>query len=158
MELVLLAVGKLRPSYREACDDYLQRLGRTVKLREIEVREASHAPTVEAQRAEERDRLLARRPAGSRLVALAREGTAWSSEELARQLERWQREARAVTLTIGGSHGLAADLLAAANDRWSLGPLTLPHELARVVVAEQLYRAATILRGEPYHKGAGVRG
>ena len=91
-------------------------------------------------------------------MTLARQGTAWSSEELARQVERWQREARTVALVIGGSHGLPADLLAAASDRWSLGPLTLPHELARVVVAEQLYRACTILRGEPYHKGAGERG
>ena len=66
-------------------------------------------------------------------------------------------EARPLALVIGGSHGLAPDLLAAAGDRWSLGPLTLPHELARVVVAEQLYRAVTILRGEPYHKGAGDR-
>ena len=72
MELVLLAVGKLRPSYRAAVDDYLRRLGRHLKVREIEVREASRAPTVEAQRTEEGVRLLAKRPAGSRLVALAR--------------------------------------------------------------------------------------
>jgi len=155
MELVLLAVGKLRPSYREACDDYLRRLGRYARTREVEVREA-RAPTVAAQRAEEGERLLARRPAGSRLVALARQGTAWSSEELARQVARWQHEARAVALVIGGSHGLPPELLASA-ERWSLGPLTLPHELARVVVVEQLYRAFTILRGEPYHKGAGDR-
>ena len=154
MELFLLTVGKLRPSYREACDDYLRRLGRYLKVREVEVREASRAPSVAAQRAEEGERLLVRRPAGSRLVALARQGTAWSSEELARQLERWRQEARPVAFAIGGSRGLSPALLAAA-DRWSLGPLTLPHELARVVVVEQLYRACTILRGEPYHKGAG---
>jgi 23S rRNA (pseudouridine1915-N3)-methyltransferase len=158
MELVLLAVGKLRPSYREAMDDYLRRLGRHVKVREVEVREASRAPTVDARRSEEAGRLLARRPAGARLVALARLGAGWSSEELARRLGRWMQEARPVALAIGGSHGLAPDLLADAGDRWSLGPLTLPHELARVVVAEQLYRAVTILRGEPYHKGAGEPG
>jgi 23S rRNA (pseudouridine1915-N3)-methyltransferase len=158
VELVLLSVGKLRPSYREAVDDYLRRLGRYLKVREVEVREASRAPSVEAQRAEEAERLLAKRPAGSRLVALARQGTGWSSEELAQRVERWRQEARPVALAIGGSHGLAPDLLASAAERWSLGPLTLPHELARVVVAEQLYRASTILRGEPYHKGAGERG
>jgi 23S rRNA (pseudouridine1915-N3)-methyltransferase len=156
VELVLLAVGKLRPSYRDACDDYLRRLSRYAKAREVEVREASRAPTVAAQRAEEGERLLARRPAGARLIALARQGTPWSSEELARQVARWQQEARPVALVIGGSHGLPPELLASA-ERWSLGPLTLPHELARVVVLEQLYRAFTILRGEPYHKGAGDR-
>jgi 23S rRNA (pseudouridine1915-N3)-methyltransferase len=158
VELVLLSVGKLRPSYREAVDDYLRRLGRYLKVREVEVREASRAPSVEAQRAEEAERLLAKRPVGSRLVALARQGTGWSSEELAQRVERWRQEARPVALAIGGSHGLAPDLVASAAERWSLGPLTLPHELARVVVAEQLYRASTILRGEPYHKGAGERG
>jgi 23S rRNA (pseudouridine1915-N3)-methyltransferase len=158
VELVLLSVGKLRPSYREAVDDYLRRLGRYLKVREVEVREASRAPSVEAQRAEEAERLRAKRPAGARLVALARQGTGWSSEELAQRVERWRQEARPVALAIGGSHGLAPDLLASASERWSLGPLTLPHELARVVVAEQLYRASTILRGEPYHKGAGERG
>ena len=157
MELVLLAVGKLRPSYRAAADDYLRRLRRQLQVRELEVREASRAPTAEAQRREEAERLRARLPAGSRLVALARLGAAWSSEELARRLERWIREARPVALAIGGSRGLAPEFVAAAADRWSLGPLTLPHELARVVVAEQLYRAGTILRGEPYHKGAGER-
>jgi len=158
MELVLLAVGRLRPSYRQACDDYLRRLARHLTVREVEVREASRSPTVEAQREEEAARLRARVPARARLVALARAGAAWTSEELARRLERWMREARPVALVIGGSRGLAPELIAEAADRWSLGPLTLPHELARVVVAEQLYRASTILRGEPYHKGAGAPG
>jgi 23S rRNA (pseudouridine1915-N3)-methyltransferase len=150
-------VGKLRPTFRAAADDYLRRLGRHHKVREVEVREASRAPTIEAQQREEGERLRARLPAGGRLVALTRDGAGWSSEELARRLGGWMREARPVALTIGGSHGLDPELLASAADRWSLGPLTLPHELARVVVAEQLYRASTILRGEPYHKGAGTR-
>jgi 23S rRNA (pseudouridine1915-N3)-methyltransferase len=87
------------------------------------------------------------------MVALAREGAGWTSEELARRLEGWRVAARPLAFVLGGSHGLAAEVLAAAEARWSLGPLTLPHELARVVVTEQVYRAFTILRGEPYHKG-----
>jgi 23S rRNA (pseudouridine1915-N3)-methyltransferase len=158
VEIALLAVGKLRPSYRDACDDYVRRLTRHLKLREVEVREASRTPGIAAQRAEEAERLRARVPAGARVVALSRQGTGWSSEQLAGRVERWQREARPVALLIGGSHGLDPVLVAGADDRWSLGPLTLPHELARVVVAEQLYRACTILRGEPYHKGAGGHG
>jgi 23S rRNA (pseudouridine1915-N3)-methyltransferase len=158
LELVVLAVGKLRPSLREAGDDYLVRLGRTGRIREVEVREASRAPTVAAQQAEEASRLLARRPDGARLVALARTGSPWSSQDLSRRLAGWQREGRPVALAIGGSHGLGRVLLDQADDRWSLGPLTLPHELARVVVLEQLYRAGTMLRGEPYHKGGGDGG
>jgi 23S rRNA (pseudouridine1915-N3)-methyltransferase len=153
MELVILAVGRLRSSYREACDDYLRRLSRYAKVREVEVREASRAPTVQAQREEEAGRLLARAPAGATVVALARQGAAWTSEELARRVEGWRIASRPLAFVLGGSQGLAPGLLARAAGRWSLGPLTLPHELARVIVAEQLYRAFTIIRGEPYHKG-----
>jgi 23S rRNA (pseudouridine1915-N3)-methyltransferase len=152
MQVALLAVGRLRPSYREACDDYLRRLSRYVAIREVEVREASRAPTPEVQRKDEATRLLARVPADSDLVCLARDGKAWSSAQLAEQVSRWQLRARPVSLLIGGSHGLDDALLERAGARWSLGPLTLPHELARVIVVEQLYRAWTILRGEPYHK------
>jgi 23S rRNA (pseudouridine1915-N3)-methyltransferase len=86
------------------------------------------------------------------VVALDRTGQGWTSEDLAVQLERWQAGGRAVTLLIGGSHGLDPALLADADARWSLGPLTLPHQLTRVVVLEQLYRAWTILHRLPYHK------
>ena len=154
MEIALLAVGKLRPSLREACDDYLRRLSRYVRVREVEVREAARAPTLAAQRQREAERLRERVPAGATTVALAREGRALTSEGLAGQVERWQLAARPLALLLGGSHGLASGLLAEVDMRWSLGPLTLPHELARLVVLEQLYRGFTILRGEPYHKGA----
>ena len=153
MELTLLAVGRLRPFYREACDEYVRRLGRYARVREIEVREASRAPSLQAQSDEEAARLDAKLPAGSSVIALTRAGTQWSSEELAQQIERWQIAARPVTLVIGGSHGLSPDFIARSAARWSLGRLTLPHELARVVVVEQLYRGFTIMRGMPYHKG-----
>jgi 23S rRNA (pseudouridine1915-N3)-methyltransferase len=153
VDITLLAVGKLRPSLREVADDYLRRLGRYVRLREVEVKEASRAPTVTVQRAEEAGRLAAKLVPGAVLVALARAGTGWNSEELAREVGRWRLAARPVALAIGGSHGLGKDLLGRAMTLWSLGPLTLPHELARVVVLEQLYRAFTILGGEKYHKG-----
>jgi 23S rRNA (pseudouridine1915-N3)-methyltransferase len=150
---LILAVGKLRACYREACDEYVRRLSKFANLKEVEVREASRAPTVEVQQEEEAARLLEKMPAGATLIALAREGSAWSSEELARRVEGWRMAARPLVFVIGGSHGLAPGLLGAVSARWSLGPLTLPHELARVIVAEQLYRAFTIIRGQPYHKG-----
>jgi 23S rRNA (pseudouridine1915-N3)-methyltransferase len=154
VNISVIAVGKLRPYYREAFDDYARRLQRHVTFREHEVREASRAATVGDQRSEEARRLGARIAEGATVVALARVGAGWTSTDLARQLERWMLAARPLTFAIGGSHGLDSSLIARAAATWSLGPLTLPHELARVVVAEQLYRAFTILRGEPYHKGS----
>ena len=153
MDLTIVSVGKLRPYYRNAADDYLRRLRRYATPTEHEVREASRAPTVPVQRAEEAARLETRILDGSTVVALAREGTGWSSRELARQLDRWLLAARPLCFLIGGSAGLDSSLIARAGARWSLGPLTFPHELARIIVLEQLYRAFTILRGEPYHKG-----
>ncbi len=153
MTLLVLAVGRLRAAYREACDDYLRRLGRYTKVEEAEVREASRAPTVEGQREEEAARLRARLPAGGTVVALTRDGSPWSSEELARRMDGWRMAGRPLAFVLGGSHGLSRGFLASASARWSLGPLTLPHVVGRVVAVEQLYRAFTILRGEPYHKG-----
>ena len=153
MRLTLLAVGRLRPAFREAADDYLRRLGRYARVAEVEVREAgAGTSTAEGQPAgggpasragsRRRDRRGARP-----------EGRAWSSEELARRLDRWRDagppggvpDRRIRTGSIRTSSRRPADAGAS-------GPLTLPHELARVVVLEQLYRACTILRGEPYHK------
>jgi 23S rRNA (pseudouridine1915-N3)-methyltransferase len=153
VEITVAAVGKLRPYYRQAADDYARRLRRYATIREQEVREASRAPSSVVQRAEEAARLETKIADGSMMVALARDGAGWNSRELARQLERWLQAGRHLALVIGGSEGLDPALVSRAGARWSLGPLTLPHELARVVVLEQVYRAFTILRGEPYHKG-----
>lgn len=153
MEIAVLAVGKLRSYYREACDDYAGRLKRYISFKEHEIKEASHSPTAASQLAEEAKRLQARLALDATLVALTREGSSWSTRDVATQLERWLLAARPVALVVGGSRGLDSAVVARAALRWSLGPLTLPHELARVVVFEQLYRGFTILKGEPYHKG-----
>lgn len=153
MRLLLAGVGRLRPTFRAACDEYLARLGRYAEVREVEVREAARAGPPAVQRREEARRLQAALPAGTRIVALDIAGTPWSSERLATQLERWREAGHSPAFLIGGAVGLDPEVLDSAAHRWSLGPLTLPHELARVVVAEQLYRGFTILRGEPYHKG-----
>ena len=157
MRLTLLAVGKLRPFFRSACDEYAGRLARYSEFQEIEIREARRAVSPAAERADESQRLREKVPPGALVVALSRRGALWSSQELASQLDHWRLAARPVALLIGGSHGLDQESLDRADRAWSLGPLTLPHELARVVVLEQLYRAWTILRGEPYHKGVSER-
>jgi 23S rRNA (pseudouridine1915-N3)-methyltransferase len=96
----------------------------------------------------------ARIPEDSRLVALSRRGEPWTSAQLAELVGRWEMDGRDVTFAIGDADGLPEETLRRAERTWSLGPLTLPHELARVVLYEQLYRAHTIRRGEPYHRGS----
>jgi 23S rRNA (pseudouridine1915-N3)-methyltransferase len=153
METHLLAVGKLRPYYRLACDDYLKRLRRYTNIEERELKEAARAPTSAHRRREETARVEAAIPPRATVVVLAIGGAPWSSEELARRLTQWRTSAVPVALVIGGAVGLDPAFIARAPLRWSLGALTLPHELVRVIVAEQWYRAWTIVRGEPYHKG-----
>lgn len=151
MQIALVAVGRLRPYYRDACDDYLRRLRRHARVAEHEVREGPDASAV-VQRREEAARIRAHVPKGAQVVALAIDGETWSSEALAERVDRWRLAARPLALVIGGATGLDDALVTEADARWSLGPLTLPHELARVVVCEQLYRAFSILGGAPYHK------
>jgi len=88
------------------------------------------------------------------VIALTARGEGWSSVQLAELVGRWEMEGRDVTFVIGDADGLPTELLERAESRWSLGPLTLPHEIARVVLYEQLYRAHTIRRGEKYHRGS----
>jgi 23S rRNA (pseudouridine1915-N3)-methyltransferase len=152
----VLAVGRLRDAgLKGVGEEYLRRMGRTLRVEVREVAEAGRRAggPVEARRIEAQ-RLLAAAPAGARLVGLTRQGRAVSSGQLAALVGRWREEAKDVALLLGGAFGLDPALLARADLRLSLSPLTLPHELARVVLLEQLYRATTILRGEPYHKSA----
>jgi 23S rRNA (pseudouridine1915-N3)-methyltransferase len=97
--------------------------------------------------------VLAALPKSAQVVALDGRGKPWSSEQLARRLEHWRGGGRDLALLIGGPEGHAAEVLAAADESWSLGPLTLPHMLVRLLVAEQLYRAAALLANHPYHRG-----
>jgi 23S rRNA (pseudouridine1915-N3)-methyltransferase len=123
----------------------------------FEVREVRDGSRRDAQahhaRRKEGEALLKAVPSGAMLIALTRDGQAMTSGDLAGSLQAWQRENRDVALVIGGAHGLDVAVLDAADQKLSLSPMTLPHELARLMLLEQLYRACTIIRGEPYHKG-----
>ena len=140
MRYRVVAVGRLRDAaLRAASDEYLGRLRRYARVEEHEVRDEA--------------RVLGAVPEGARLVALSRTGEAWTSRDLAERTARWDLEARDVTFAIGGAEALPAEVLARAERVWSLSALTLPHEVVRLIVYEQLYRAFTIRRGEPYHRG-----
>ena len=156
MQLLLLAVGKLRPTLREACDDYLRRVQRGIAVTEREVRQAGQGGDSAWQRDDEGRRILATLPLGMPMVLLDRIGEGWTSEQLAERLRAWRIAARDRAIVIGGATGVSPAVRQRADAIWSLGALTLPHELVRVIVVEQLYRATTILQGQPYHKGAGA--
>jgi 23S rRNA (pseudouridine1915-N3)-methyltransferase len=151
----VLAVGRVRQAaLREACDEYLTRANRYFKLQIVEVADATRGggSGVEALRAEA-SALLKKLPPDATVVALTREGEGEDSPGFADRIARWQREARDVYFVIGGAGGLDPSVFDRADGRLSLSTWTLPHELARLVLLEQIYRAGTILKGEPYHKG-----
>lgn len=158
MKLHVLTVGKPKSA---ACTagvrDYAQRLERYGGVAFLVAAGEDLAPRATAGAvgvalAKEGEKILARVPAGAFVVALDREGRALSSDELAAELRRWQQSQRAVVFVIGSAHGLDRQVLQRAGLRLSLSRLTLPHELALLVLLEQIYRAHSILRGEPYHK------
>ena len=145
----LIGVGKLRYGpERELFDRYNARL--RPKLAVTEIAEAAGAP-VEMKR-REGAALLAAVPDPALAVALDLAGASPDSHELARLLERWLGQSRPLCFLIGGAEGLDAAVIARADVRLSLGPMTWPHLLARVMLAEQLYRAQSILSGHPYHR------
>ena len=158
MKVSLLVVGRIRGDLATPVEEFETRARRYFSLEIMEVREetASRGRTPEQVMEEEGKRLLARVPTGAEVVALHRKGKQWSSIRLARYLDELGiRASPGVALVIGGAFGLSQEVLGRATQLLSLSAMTLPHELARLVVAEQLYRAGTILRGEPYHKGVG---
>ena len=154
MRVLVIVVGKPRePGLAAAIQEFETRAARYWPLDVYEVREeAGRGTSAALVREREGERLLAKVPAGADIVACDVEGVAMSSAAFARWLQRTRESARSVALLIGGAFGLSDEVRSRAQSRLSLAPWTLPHELARLVLAEQLYRAGTIVRGEPYHK------
>jgi len=154
MKVLLVVVGRVRPPLADPVHEYELRASRYHSFEVVEVKEGKGSRLPEEVKAEEGSRLDAAVPDHFRIVALHRGGREWSSEELARRLSDWALQSEAgVAFVIGGAFGLSDDLLRRAEITLSLSSMTLPHEMARLVIAEQLYRAGTIQRGEPYHKG-----
>jgi 23S rRNA (pseudouridine1915-N3)-methyltransferase len=149
----LLAVGRDRSGlYAPAVEEYAARLGRQLKFELVELPEARKAAGTPRAREEEGATILSRLRPDERLVALDERGDEPTSVELSRRLARWLERGQDVALVIGGSDGLSPAVLERADERLALSRLTLAHRLARLVLVEQLYRAMTILRGEPYHR------
>lgn len=154
MKITLVAVGRLKERFwSEAAAEYLKRLGPYATVRVVEVADRDSGRDAARALAEEGADVLRAVAPGSHVVALEIDGAARGSEAFAAHLARLALDGRSdITFVIGGSVGLSAQVLERADERMSLGPMTLPHNLARVVLLEQLYRAFRINRGEPYHK------
>lgn len=155
MRIELIAVGKRMPAWVTAgFKEYAARLPAHCGLHLVEVNSYKRSKNADAARAvtTEGERLLQAVPGGAWIVALERTGPAWSTAQLAQQLAGWLQAGRDVALLVGGPDGLAQPCLARADACWSLSALTLPHPLVRVIVAEQIYRAWSLLQGHPYHR------
>jgi 23S rRNA (pseudouridine1915-N3)-methyltransferase len=155
MNIYLISVGKRMPGWVvEGYKEYARRMPAECALQLIEIEPGHRGKNADISRTlrVEGERMLKSIPKGCQVVALDLSGVAMSTEKLSARLEAWMADGRDLALLVGGPEGLAADCLQTAQGRWSLSPLTLPHPLVRVVVAEQLYRAWSLLRNHPYHR------
>ena len=155
MKAKLIAVGEKPPAWvAEGFAEYRKRLSHWLPFDLVEIAPGLRGKGRDTARAtaDEGGRVLAAIPRAAHVVTLDGRGRAWTSEELSTRLEAWRRQGSDLAFVIGGPEGHAPDVLAAAAESWSLGPLTLPHMLVRLVVAEQLDRAATLLANHPYHR------
>jgi 23S rRNA (pseudouridine1915-N3)-methyltransferase len=155
MKIQIVAVGQRQPAWADqAVADFLDRFPSdfAVTLREVRPEPRSTGAPVERMLAAEAQRLRAAIPTGHLIVALDERGKDWTSTQLAQALGQWRDGAESVSFIIGGPDGLAADLKRDARLLLRLSSMTLPHALARVLLAEQLYRAWSLLAGHPYHR------
>ena len=160
MSTAILCVGKMKEKpYRQMADEYLKRLGRYGKYEEIEIPDlpepasGSSEALEEQLKAKEGEAILAKIRPGDRVIALTIGGKRRSSEELAKHIEEMKTGGVSrFVFIIGGSLGLGRNVLARADEELSMSPMTFPHQLARVMLLEQLYRAEKINAGERYHK------
>jgi 23S rRNA (pseudouridine1915-N3)-methyltransferase len=154
MKINLIAVGKKMPSWVDVgFKEYARRMPSELSLNLIEISAVKRTKNLNAQQILEREgkQILAAIPANDYVIALDVRGKSFSTEQLAKQLQMWRENARDISLLVGGPEGLSNECLNRADFKWSLSKLTFPHPLVRVIIAEQLYRAFTILSHHPYH-------
>ena len=155
MKIRLRAVGTKMPDWiTTGFDDYAKRLTDDVRLEVVEIPAGKRGKNADIARLTEKEgeAQLAAIGSNDRVIALEVGGKALSTEELSQMLGHWLQEGRNISLLIGGPEGLSPAASARADQQWSLSRLTLPHPLVRVLLAEQLYRAWTLLKGHPYHR------
>lgn len=155
MNIDLIALGKSAPHWvNSGFEDYAKRLTSTFKFKLIELPTPKRSKTTSIQKLkmDEAKLILENIPEKQFTIALDERGMLWKTEELSKHLMQWQENYPAISMIIGGPDGLDRSILDRAQLIWSLSPLTLPHALVRILVAEQLYRAHSLLKGHPYHR------
>lgn len=155
MKIRLIAVGTRMPDWvSTGYHEFSKRLNDDVRLELVEIAAGKRGKSVDIARLTEKEgeAQLAAVANNDRVIALEVHGKPWSTEDLSQKLGQWLAEGRNISLLVGGPEGLSADASARADEQWSLSPLTLPHPLVRVLLAEQIYRAWTLLKGHPYHR------
>jgi 23S rRNA (pseudouridine1915-N3)-methyltransferase len=155
VRIKLIAVGSRMPRWVEdGWQEYAKRMPAELSLDLVEIPLTTRGKNADVTRMirQEGEAMLSKVGPGERIVTLEVQGRPWSTEQLAVELDKWRLDARTVNLMVGGPEGLAAEVQARSEQRWSLSPLTLPHPLVRILIGEQIYRAWTVLSGHPYHK------
>lgn len=155
MKVRLVAIGERMPGWvEEGFAEYAKRLSGEIRLELVEVAAGKRTKTSDLVRIREAEgeRMLAVLRPDDRVVALDVRGKSLTTEAMAGELRRSLPEGHDIALLVGGPEGLAECALARARERWSLSALTLPHPLVRIVIAEQVYRCWSLLRGHPYHR------
>lgn len=155
MKLQLIAVGTKMPSWvTEGFTEYQRRFPKDMPFELIEIPAGKRGKNADIKRIldKEGEQMLTACGKGNLIVTLDIPGKPWTTEQLAGKLESWKNDGRDVSLLIGGPEGLSSQCKQAANCSWSLSPLTLPHPLVRVIVAESLYRAWSLTTNHPYHR------
>ncbi len=155
MQIDLICVGQKMPSWVTAAfNEYAKRLSSTYRLNLIEIPLRKRTKNSDLARLQHREteQILAAIAPRAYVIALDEQGQVWNSPQLAQQLTHWIREYKTIALLVGGPEGLSTTCLQRAQRHWSLSALTFPHQLVRIIVAEQLYRAWTLLNHHPYHR------
>lgn len=155
MRICLIAVGNKMPDWvSKGFNEYARRFPRDIQFELVEITPGKRGKNADIARILEKEGelSLAAVPKGAKIVTLEVNGKPWTTPDLAKQLHGWQMDGRDIALIVGGPEGLAPAIIKASEQKWSLSPLTLPHPMVRVLIAEGLYRAWSINANHPYHR------